>query len=449
MKTLHLLIIGILMITLLLPSGVAFAQSQQNFPGQIAPPAPDKIGCYNYTKETGWLSTPCMNTSQTTTLSSMGPLPVENSSKRFDIKLDFFPGDILVNTNLIYVAHLPGNSISVISTLTNKTVSTITVENDPGRIAFNPSNNMIYVSNTNSHSISVISNLTNKVVATIQVGQLPRQILVNPNTNMIYVANEESNTVSVISGATNTVVATLKACNLWGTSFAINESTNTIYLDCTGPAGAIDVISGSTNDLLYTIPVGHDPTNLVFNPRTNMLYTANNGDYTVSVVSGSDHKLVDTIPVETFPNFIALNPDTNMIYVTSDNYGSHKLSVISGITNKVTSTIDIGLGSSNIAIDHTNNIIYVLNYVANSVSVISGNTNTVIDTIPVGANPSFIAINDITKTVYISNFKSDIISVIPFSNLDLQVVPEFPFAVPILLISITSLIVFYRMKFRI
>ena len=136
-----------------------------------------------------------------------------------------------------------------------------------------------------------------------------------------------------------------------------------------------------------------------------------------------------------------------MIYVTSfDNSYYNKLYVISGATNKVVTKLDVGASAENIAIDSSNNIIYVLNYASNSISVISGNTNTVIDTIPVGANPSFIAINDITKAVYISNFKSDMISVIPVSNLDLQAAPEFSFVIPILLVSITSLIILTRMR---
>ena len=450
MKTLHLSIFtGIMITVLLFPISMAFAQYPQNLPHQIVPPPPDKIGCYNYTKETGWVSTPCANTSSPV---SMGPGPVENSSKRFDISVGFSPINVAVNSNthMIYVAHTPGNSVSVISGATNKVVSVIKVETDPWHVAVNPSTNMIYASNSNSHSVSAISGLTNKVVATIQVGSTPHDIIINPETDTVYVANEDSRTISVISGETNTVVSTVPVCNLQGaaSTFAINLSTNTIYVTCTGPEGAIDVISGTTNKLVDTIHVGLDPTNVVINPSTYMLYTANNGDYTVSVVSAKTDKVVSTIPVEIFPNVIAVNPVTNMVYVASDgNDSHHKLSIISGATNKVVDTIDVA-SAYNVAIDSANDIIYLVNYESNSISVIAGNTNKVIDTIPVGAAPTSIVIDNVTKAVYVANWKSDFVSLIPFSNLDLQAVPEFPFAIPLLLVSFTSVIIFYRMKFR-
>ncbi|NHI04616.1 hypothetical protein DYY67_1777 [Candidatus Nitrosotalea sp. TS] len=71
-----------------------------------------------------------------------------------------------------------------------------------------------------------------------------------------------------------------------------------------------------------------------------MLYTANNGDYTVSAVSAKTDMVVDTIPVELFPTVVAVNPDTNMIYVANNfNSSSNKLSVIDGQTNNVVAKI--------------------------------------------------------------------------------------------------------------
>ncbi|MDE1764730.1 MAG: YncE family protein [Thaumarchaeota archaeon] len=357
---------------------------------------------------------------------SLGPGPVQNSSKRIDIPVTFAPISVAVNpvTNMIYTAHTSlADSVSVISGKTNKTISEIKVGQDPALVKVNPVTNMIYVTNTNSHSVSVISGLINKVVDTVQVGGFPGYILINTGTNTIYIASGGSNTISVIDGKTNNVVTTIPVCNISGavSIFAMDQTENTIYVTCTGPDGAIDVISGTTNKVVDTISVGRDPTNVVFNPKTHMLYTANNGDYTVSVVSAKTDKVVDTIPVELFPSVVAVNPDTNMIYVANNfNSSSNKLSVIDGQTNKVVAKIPIGSGAQNIAIDSSDNIIYVANYASNSISVISGRTNTLIDTIPVGALPTSIAINDITKTVYVANWRSDFVSMIPITSLDLQ-----------------------------
>ncbi len=48
-----------------------------------------------------------------------------------------------------------------------------------------------------------------RVTDTISVGGFPEEVAANPKTKTIYVANDAGNTVSVISGLTNTVTATI------------------------------------------------------------------------------------------------------------------------------------------------------------------------------------------------------------------------------------------------
>ena len=85
--------IVVLVFALLLQYPLTLAQYPTNLTHQIAPPPPNKIGCYVYTKETGWQPTPCANSSQ---VPSMGPLPTQNSSKRLDIHIGTRPESVLV-----------------------------------------------------------------------------------------------------------------------------------------------------------------------------------------------------------------------------------------------------------------------------------------------------------------------------------------------------------------
>jgi YVTN family beta-propeller protein len=73
------------------------------------------------------------------------------------------------------------------------------------------------------------------------------------------------------------------------------------------------------------------------NPRTNLIYVADDASEAVSVISGRTNKTIATIALGRRSVGIAVNPRTNVIYVT--NYVSNTLSVISGRTNKVTATI--------------------------------------------------------------------------------------------------------------
>ena len=50
--------------------------------------------------------------------------------------------------------------------------------------------------------------------------------------------------------------------------------------------GTVSVISGQTNTITATIPVGNGPVGVAVNPLTGAVYTANVGDDTVSVIFG-------------------------------------------------------------------------------------------------------------------------------------------------------------------
>src|SRR5947209_4422248 len=105
----------------------------------------------------------------------------------------------------VYVALLGGNSVSVISDMTNSVVATIQVGTRPYGVAFGNGN--VYVANYDSNSVSVISSATNSVVATISVGTSPSGVAYG-NGN-VYVTNFYNDNVSVISTTTNSVIDTV------------------------------------------------------------------------------------------------------------------------------------------------------------------------------------------------------------------------------------------------
>ena len=76
---------------------------------------------------------------------------------------------------------------------------------------------------------------------------------------------------------------------------AVNPNTGNVYVANPGSA-SVSVISGSTNQVIATVPVGKDPEGVAVNPNTGKAYTANNDDNTVSVIS-SNNQVTDTISV--------------------------------------------------------------------------------------------------------------------------------------------------------
>ena len=277
-------------------------------------------------------------------------------------------------------------------------------------------NERIFTATTSDISLVAIYNTVGHtpVIAIIPTGTEPDIVAVNPNTNMIYSDMEGDNTIQVINGSTNQVVSRI---GIWSTpvGLGLNPTTNTVY--ATDNNGRTYVINGTTNSFTDVLNLGGGH-GIAANPVTNMIYMTNYNSNSITVMDGSTKKVISTIPVGNFPIDVAVNPNTNKIYVTS--YNGFK--VIDGSTNSVVSTMDSGNATFGVAVNPITNKIYVTNYEANTngpntfrentVSVIDGSTNTIISKIPVGSSPRGIAVNPNTDRIYLSNNGNNTVSVI-------------------------------------
>ncbi|MDE1767584.1 MAG: hypothetical protein KGI27_15120, partial [Thaumarchaeota archaeon] len=148
---------------------------------------------------------------------------------------------------------------------------------------------------------------------------------------------------------------------------------------------------------------------------------------------------------------IAVNPLTNIIY--AGNFNNGKISVINGTNNEIIGNIT--LSEKSLAVDYKKNMIYAAggpiskDGESHYVSIIDGSNDTIINKILSGGVIHRVAVNPVTGVVYMVNSGPVPSVTITDNNLtNLQTTPEFPFAISVLLASITSLIIFYRIKFR-
>src|SRR5439155_760787 len=136
------------------------------------------------------------------------------------------------------------------------------------------------------------------------------------------------------------------------------------------------------------------------------IYVSNDGSSSVSVISGTTNSVIATVPVGTSPLGVAYG--NGNIYVS--NYDSSSVSVISSTTNSVIATVPVGTNPLGVAYGIGN--VYVANYGSSSVSVISSTTNSVSSTISVGPNPSWIAFDPNNGYAYVSFLYGGSVSVI-------------------------------------
>ena len=74
----------------------------------------------------------------------------------------------------------PGNSVTVIDTLNNAVVATLSVGSIPNGVGVDPTVHRAYVANFNSNNVTVIDTVNDIVLTTIAVGINPVGIGVDP-----------------------------------------------------------------------------------------------------------------------------------------------------------------------------------------------------------------------------------------------------------------------------
>jgi YVTN family beta-propeller protein len=129
-------------------------------------------------------------------------LPVNPSSSPW-----YTPGQVLIlstpDSKTVYAANATTNSVTPISTATNRAGKSIKVGMEPYSMAITPNGRTLVVVSQNN-TVTLINTATNKVTATINVVTSPvwytfQPVAVTPDSRTAYVVNYESNAVTPIS----------------------------------------------------------------------------------------------------------------------------------------------------------------------------------------------------------------------------------------------------------
>jgi YVTN family beta-propeller protein len=222
--------------------------------------------------------------------------------------------------------------------------------------------------------------LSQRVVGTIDAGGQPGQLAIDSTTNMIYLANETLNTITVIDGGSNQIVTNIPMPSQ-PFAVAINSITNRIYVTTGSPSNVVVVIDGSSNTVTTTVPAT-SPGPIAVNSVTNLVYFSDKAT-SLDVLDGSSNQIVDTIATTYGIQGIAINQITNRIYLSESSFPDSQIVIVNGGTNQVfTFQISGACLLTSIAMDGALNRIYVVdNVVDNNCSrlyVIAGGLATIL-----------------------------------------------------------------------
>jgi len=148
------------------------------------------------------------------------------------------------------------------------------------------------------------------------------------------------------------------------------------------------------------IRVGREPDFVAVNSVTNMIYSSNSAEGTVSVVDGAKNTRTATIQVIGYAQGIAANSATNQVYVALFISNNSKVAVIDGNTNTVVTYIPVP-DAVDVAVDAVTNRIYAVDS-DNTVRVIDGGSNSVIATIAFSDVLEELAVDATRNLIYVA-----------------------------------------------
>lgn len=171
-----------------------------------------------------------------------------------------------------------------------------------------------------------------------------------------------------------------------------------------------NIFANSEPVTISTVKVGNNPSEVVVNPKTNMVYVYNFDEESISVINWSGTVIATLTNIDA--SSLTINPITNKIY-------TDYFIVINGDDNKVSrTTLKNSYGYGGVAVDSITNTVYLTNLSDNTISVFSGSNNNLITNVihDLGRSPSGIAINSNTNKIYVTSQASDSVSVIDWTT---------------------------------
>ena len=147
--------------------------------------------------------------------------------------------------------------VTVIDTVSRKSVATIATGPGHHEIAFSDDNRSAFITNRDAGTVSVIDIASLQKIVDIETGEVPISLAYSPLSKSVYVADGATGEVAVIDAERRTLITRITAKaglgplrfsenGRWG--FAVNPAEDEVY-----------VIDASSNDIAHTIEIKDKP----------------------------------------------------------------------------------------------------------------------------------------------------------------------------------------------
>lgn len=211
------------------------------------------------------------------------------------------------------------NKVSVVDLGTLKTLSKVGTETNPDAILFESGQSEVYAFNGRSRSASVIEAGSGKAVVTIPLGGKPEFAQADSLAGRIYDNIEDKNEVVVIDTKTHSIVGHWPvAPGEEPAGMGIDLVHHRLFLGCGN--GKLVVLNTTDGQVVAAVPAGRGIDAVAFDPGTQLAFTSNGRDGTVTIVhedTRDKYSVVQTLVTELGARTMALDPDSHKLYLAS------------------------------------------------------------------------------------------------------------------------------------
>jgi DNA-binding beta-propeller fold protein YncE len=298
---------------LLLPAGVAYAQSQSTYQISAAFPIQGGGG-YDYltvdpTSEKLYVSHGSqVNILNKNTGASLGRIPVEKDAHGIALVPALGKG---------YISNGTMNQVLVFDLATNKILARVPTGNFTDAIFYDDFSKRVITCNGRSKNMTVIEPTDDRVVATIQLSGWP-ETAVSDGKGSIYVNNAEKAEIDVVDATTFTL--THHWPNTPGTGASgLSMDRETMRLFATCGNKQLIVMDATNGQVIASFPTGAGADGAGFDNSFKTAYSAN-GEGTLTVIkelSANKFVLVGNVVTKPGTRTIAVDQKTHKIYLPS------------------------------------------------------------------------------------------------------------------------------------
>ena len=209
------------------------------------------------------------------------------------------------------------NSVTVFDLATLKTKTKIVIPGQvPDAIMYEPTTKHVFTFNGRSNDATVIDARTNTVVATIPLPGRP-EFAVHDGMGTIYDNIADKNEIVAIDAKTNAITKTwpLATCDE-PSGLAIDIAHHRLFAGCSNKV--MTIVNAQTGAVVTTIPIGDGSDAVAFDAGTQLAFSSNGDDGTVTVArekSPDTYAVIQTVATQPLARTMALDPTAHSLWL--------------------------------------------------------------------------------------------------------------------------------------